>query len=388
MNSIRASILLLACCLLLDNAEPKCTLTFIATCEKVSDVPRYAETSWRNLIIAKDQCRTTSEGPNEVLKSDAFLATPNLEEIYISETLINIEPRAFNGLEQLTYLKLHKNVLKVIPKGAFSNLPQMFKLDLQENFIENIEHGLFENSSFVTINLSYNKMNNIQVGKLDFPNLMRLIMTNNDVSYIAPKSFHKNLEYLNLDHNSLVEIDENVLAQLSNLKELILSNNGLKFITSSLRLPSLEKLDLSYNDIKGIESGAFHDFPELTHLLLGHNDITYLSPDVFPIGNVITTLHLHHNSLLYLDTNVGDKLKRLKELSIGGNPWTCACLRKIADFVSAKNIVQPECDKKYYSGGDAAICSVIGDGCTGGEKLSKELLDKFKQSLQHVFCEK
>ncbi|KAF2902490.1 hypothetical protein ILUMI_03698 [Ignelater luminosus] len=374
-------------CLFLTETHSRCTTTFITTCEKVSDVSRQGKNEWKNLIISNDQCsKTISSAPNEILKPGGFQKTTNLEELFIIEKVNEIQPGAFNGLNQLTYLKLYKNRVKVIPRGAFSNLTQLFKLDLQDNSIENIEHGLFQDSSISVINLSYNKVNNIQVDKLDLPGLRKLIFTNNDISLMVSGCFHENLEYLNLDNNQIVEIEEGVLKPLQNLKELILSNNKLNGIEISFTLPNLEKLDLSHNEIQGIKEGSFKEFFELKFLYLGYNRITYLNPSVFPEDSNLQILHLHQNALMNLDERVGTNLPYLKEMSIGGNPWACPCLEVIVQYFDKKNIQQPECEREFFDSGISAVCWVTGDKCTGDEVLTTKIYNDFKEAIKTPTC--
>lgn len=374
-------------CLFLTETHSKCTRTFITTCDKVSDVTRQGKSEWKNLIISNDQCsKTTSSIPNEILKQGGFKKTPNLEELFIIEKVNEIQPGAFNGLDQLTYLKLYKNFIKVIPRGAFSNLTQVFKLDLQNNFIENIEHGLFQDSSISVINLSYNKVNNIQVDKLDLPGLRKLIFTNNDISLMVPGCFHENLQYLNLDNNQIVEMEEGVLKPLENLKELILSNNKLNGIAVSFSLPNLEKLDLSHNEIQGIKEGSFKEFFELKYLYLGYNRITYLNPNIFPKESNIQIFHLHQNALMNLDGRVGMYLPYLKEMSIGGNPWACPCLDVIMQYFGLNDIKQPECEREFFESGISSVCWVTGDTCTGAEVSTTEIHNNFQKSINSSIC--
>lgn len=367
------------------DVQCKCSTGFLTTCEKPTDIARYGKATWTNLIIANDQCSTNVFGPpDEVLRFRAFNKVLNLEQLYIVEKLVSIQPGAFDGLDQLTYLKLYKNLIKVIPRGAFSNLTQLFKLDLKDNSIENIEHGLFANSSITSIDLSNNKLTNIQVDMLVLPSLKKLIITNNDISLLVPNCFHENLEYLNLDHNNLVDLDEGVLQPLKKLKELILSNNKLNGIAISFPLENLEKLDLSHNQIQGIKDGSFSEFFELKYLFLGHNRISYLSPKVFPEGSNIQVLHLHQNAFINIDERIGAKLPLLHEMSIGGNPWACPCLEKIIEYFGRKNIRQPECELEFFANGESPVCSVTSGACTGKEVLTEEIYDEFKQALSLI----
>ncbi|KAF5293678.1 hypothetical protein FQA39_LY03163 [Lamprigera yunnana] len=385
MYVARYSILFL--CPLIASVASKCTTTYITVCEKVSEVQRLGEKSWENLMISPDTCNKAKvNNLNEVLSSDAFAEAKNIEELFILEKVTGIEPGAFNGLSQLTYIKLYKNQIVVIPKDAFSNLPNIIKIDLQHNFIENTVHGLFGNSSVQFINLSHNKLNNIQVGKFDIPSLLKVVLQENHISYIAPGSFHENLEHLNLAHNNIASFDRGVLEPLRNLKELLLCHNRIKGISLNYGLPNLVSLDLSHNQIVNIEDGSFHQFLELKHLKLNHNYITHVSHNIFSNKNQIRSLHLHYNAIVHLFDPVGQILKQLEEITLSGNPWACPCLKEMTSYVAERNISQPECDKNYFKVGKSAVCIVTEDVCTGGEELTKETYQNFQNSLNVDLC--
>lgn len=374
-------------CVFVISVESKCTTTYITNCDKISDVPRFGTKSWENLIISPDACSKTGVGNlDEVLEPNFFGNAKNIEELYIVGKLTGVEPNSFKGLTQLTYIKLYKNQLKVIPQDAFSNLLKRVKIDLQHNSIENIVHGSFGNSIIRHINLSHNKLRNIQLDNVNLPSLEEFSAKDNDISYVAAGAFHENLEYLNLAHNSIAQFEKGVLEPLKNLKELVLSHNRFKGIALTYGLPSLETLDLSHNEIVAVHDKTFHQFHDLKNLKLNHNYITYLSYNVFPIGNNIRSLHLHYNAIMQIQEPVGKILQRLEEITFSGNPWACPCLQMIATYISERNISQPDCDRNYFTVGKSAVCVVTGDDCTGAEELTKEAFENFQNSLNTDLC--
>ncbi|KAK5641827.1 hypothetical protein RI129_010374 [Pyrocoelia pectoralis] len=222
---------------------------------------------------------------------------------------------------------------------------------------------------------------------LNIPSLETLIITNNHLQSLVEGCFHENLEYLNLEFNSLSQITEGVLKPLKNLKELNLSHNRFKGIELSYGLPSLESLDLSHNEIVVIVEDSFKNFWELKSLKLDHNYLTAISYKIFPTGNSITTLHLHYNAFMYIPETTAQILPKLREITIGGNPWACPCLVIVTGYLQEKNITQPECDRKYFSIGRSAVCVITDDeSCTYEEKLTQVDFNNFRSSLQQDLC--
>ncbi|KAK4873828.1 hypothetical protein RN001_013188 [Aquatica leii] len=374
-------------CVLILSVKSKCTTTYISSCDKISDVSSFGMASWESLIISPDVCNKTGVGNlDEVLEPNFFGNARNLEELYIIDKINGIEPNSFNGLTQLSYIKLYHNQIKLIPENAFSNLLSYAKIDLQHNSIENIVYGSFGNSLINYINLSHNKLRNIQVDNVNLPSLKKLSMKHNVISYIAVGAFHENLEYLNLAHNNLAQFKKGVLEPLRNLKELVLSYNRFKVFAVIYGLPRLKTLDLSHNEIVTISDSTFHHFQDLKNLKLNHNNITHLSYNIFLTGNSVRSLHLHYNAIMQIQNQFRQILHRLEEITISGNPWACACLQIIAAYVNEKNISQPDCDKRYFTMGESAVCVVTGDVCTDFEKLTKEAFENFQNSLSTDLC--
>ena len=372
--------------ILINKVKSICEKTHVNECEKVSDVDRFGQKTWENLVVSPHRCKKTdSHTLDEVLPPNAFSKVFNIDELIIVEKITGIDPGAFNGLKQLSLLRLYKNEIKIIPRNVFTNL-HIYKLDLQNNGIEYIAHELFQGSTISIINLSHNKLNNIQVNMLNLRSLEKIIITHNEIQSMAGDCFHENLEHLNMAHNSISQITEDVLKPLKNLKELNLSHNKFKGISLSYGLPSLETLDLSHNQIVVIEEGSFQRFWELKHLKLNHNYLTSISHKVFSIGNSITRIHLHYNAFMYIQEINARLLQKLEEFTIGGNPWACPCLQIIQFFAQANNITQPDCDLDYFSVGKSAVCVITKTTCTFDEKLNQNDFQNFQNSLSPDLC--
>lgn len=281
-----------------------------------------------------------------------------------------------------------KNKITVLQHRAFSGLRRLSKLDLQRNAIENLAHGTFTDSVVLSIDLSWNKLTNIQVDQLTVTGLKRLSLSHNVITLLVARCFPDTLEELDLSDNILEEIQPSILSNLKDLVKLNLSENKLKIITPTVSLPSLAVLDVSHNIVAGINRGSFSDFPELKELRLGYNNISYLSPHIFSENaSPLNVLELHRNKLVSLDYDLGRVLSDSAEVTLGGNPWSCSCLWEIRNYFNDRHITQPKCDDNYLASGTAAVCVVMNiTTCTGNEVLTDALLKEFETSLQYYRC--
>lgn len=215
---------------------------------------------------------------------------------------------------------------------------------------------MFEKTNIYSIDFSDNKLTNIQVGQINIPNLRELIIKNNQIYYLAPGCFHKNLQILNLEHNYISDISQDIFNHLPKLKDLNLRHNKIKTI-DQINLRSLEKLDLSHNEIDTIESEAFADVPKLKELNLGFNNLLWLSYRMFPEeGSSLVILQIHANKFSNLDSDVIERLRNLREISYVGNPWSCHCLFNFEKYLKERHINQSACEKLFWKSGNYPVC--------------------------------
>lgn len=370
-------------------ADFKCVTSFATTCERLSDISGYATPIWDTLIIKPNECNSGKvQKSSEVLTAGVFNTTSSLEYLYISEKLSSIETGAFSGLENLKYLKLWGNQLKVLPKGAFLNFNNLQKLDLRHNKIENLVHGFCGNSFIKEIDLSSNDLTNIQVDMLDLESLEILNLAHNRLSFIAPQSFHITCIELDLSYNNLESFQANTVENLPNLRRLVIPHNKLTTIPLLTALQSLDLLDLSYNNLNTIPNEAFSHLPELKTLYLDNNNLKELNPSAFTRTVNIKTLHLHRNNLTSLaDGLFNNTFPELKEVTIGANPWFCKCLTEITRYVKRRKIQLSRCEEQYFSDGKAPVCVSIRADCGKGAKLSDGVYGEFASALGNYKCD-
>lgn len=125
----------------------------------------------------------------------------------------------------------------------------------------------------------------------------------------------KNLSELNLSFNKITQIEN--LSELSFLKKLDLGNNEIKDIAWLERLTNLSDLHLGYNQITS--TVWLEKLTNLTSLQLQSNKIE----DIANLANLprLEVLKLEFNKLDTEDVKIVIKLKKLKIITVGENPW-------------------------------------------------------------------
>ncbi|XP_076637699.1 uncharacterized protein LOC143349926 [Colletes latitarsis] len=108
-----------------------------------------------------------------------------------------------------------------------------------------------------------------------------LSIDNNELESIDNGAFDQvpNLEYLNLEGNSIPQTNLFSFGNLTNIKTLILGNQNLYYTGRMLVTgvyPKLRYLDLKRSGISSVESEMRNCFPELTYLDFSSNHIQYL----------------------------------------------------------------------------------------------------------------
>ena len=108
------------------------------------------------------------------------------------------------------------------------------------------------------------------------------------------------IEELHLVYNSLEQLSNtNVFHDLTNIRLLNLSHNGLKNLDDEMfaNMKNLKVLDLSFNRLSSLPHNIFDVLEDLEYLHINHNELGYIHPH--SIGNLTSlhTLHIESNAL-------------------------------------------------------------------------------------------
>ncbi|KAJ0984128.1 hypothetical protein J5N97_002484 [Dioscorea zingiberensis] len=144
-------------------------------------------------------------------------------------------------------------------------------------------------------------------------------MSKNNLQGDIPYQLPPNLNYLNLAGNAFTGGVPYSISQMTDLEYLNLAQNQLSGQLSDMfgKLQKLSELDLSVNRISGNLPQSFGSLSSLKTLHLENNQFTGSI-------NVLTKLSLEE---LDVQNNqfsgwIPNKLKKVKELKTGGNPWS------------------------------------------------------------------
>uniref|UniRef100_A0A3Q1INR2 TIR domain-containing protein n=2 Tax=Anabas testudineus TaxID=64144 RepID=A0A3Q1INR2_ANATE len=292
--------------------------------------------------------------------------------ILSSNNLFFISPKQFEGYGNIACLNLSGNGFSAAPNGTeFSSLPNLTYLDLSNNKIDLAYDNAFkELKKLQVLDLSYNShyfkaygvTNNLNFLK-NLPNLRVLNMSHNSISTLSTKQMHSrslaelqftnnnlgnlwkdrdgsykmlftnliNLTILDISHNSIAKIPDNVYGHLPrNLTLLRISHNSLtNFNWGQLKgFHQLQILDLSFNklsNVTGMNSNIIHT---LTFLDLSHNTIFHLDNGFINGLGSLKTLSLSSNKLTIIDqsTNASQSNSHIQTLFLQKNPFECTCV--------------------------------------------------------------
>lgn len=268
--------------------------------------------------------------------------------------LNRIDWQMFEKLQNLLYLILEDNNLKLIPDFAFYGVPNLKMLSLAKNHLLNLQitdlAGLLE---LEYLDLSYNNFSQLSELSLPpFPKLKLANFKNNPISVVFPNTFEvlnttesiilgsedtllslltdsfaglNNLRKLILNNLKIPIFKREILTGIPNLKELILTGNipELEY-DSFVEVNLIEKLVLKNCNIHTISMDAFLGLSKLKLLDLSKNYLEYLAPGIFDDLVSLQELYLNHNKFTKLPKDIFNSIHP-KLLRINENPWHCSC---------------------------------------------------------------
>ncbi|XP_017476615.1 PREDICTED: uncharacterized protein LOC108366665, partial [Rhagoletis zephyria] len=144
------------------------------------------------------------------------------------------------------------------------------------------------------------------------------------------------LQYLDLSHSRIENIEDDALGRLEILETLFLDHNQLAKVPISLPT-SLEHLFLQHNEIMDIQPQSFTGLNNLQTLDLSGNKLLYLP--ALPLPKLLT-LNLRAAGLRGVSQAMVHTLPRLRDLLLDENPIKCSDLLSIAEWASPCRIVE------------------------------------------------
>ncbi|XP_050810254.1 leucine-rich repeats and immunoglobulin-like domains protein 2 isoform X1 [Gopherus flavomarginatus] len=227
----------------------------------------------------------------------------------------------------ITILSLVHNTIPEINAEQLQLYLSLENLDLSSNLISEIKAASFPRMQLKYLNLSNNRITTLEAGCLDnlSSSLVVVKLNRNRISMIPPKVFKlPHVQFLELEHNNLTEINKGWLYGLQTLQQLYVSQNAINRISPDAWefCQRLSELDLSYNQLTRLDESAFAGLGLLEKLNLGDNRIIHIADGVFKGLSNLQTLDLRNNEIFWAieDSNEAFAgLSSLNKLILQGN---------------------------------------------------------------------
>ncbi|KAG5885536.1 hypothetical protein JTB14_027391 [Gonioctena quinquepunctata] len=157
------------------------------------------------------------------------------------------------------------------------------------------------------------------------PAIQRLVLRNNKIKTVdSAFHFYRDLQYVDLSSNHVVNIPTKSFVHQEKLQELHLNKNKLSSLNNKTfqGLKSLTVLNLRENFLEELSKSLFSILPKLEELNLGQNRISKIDPLAFDGLYSLRVLYLDDNSLSAVPTPSFTVLGSLAELHVGLNGFT------------------------------------------------------------------
>ncbi|XP_064609297.1 leucine-rich repeat serine/threonine-protein kinase 1-like [Liolophura sinensis] len=245
----------------------------------------------------------------KVLPSCLPWQLPKLEYLNVSNNNLHEFPAApkNSNLDSLgiSEMNLSKNKLLQLPQDIFK-LPSLKKLDVHHNFIQFL---------YRSTNTDYELMSPSERHK-HFK--AKQTESGNPATQICRSWKCSNLSVLNVSHNDLELLSDDLLAACTSLTKLIANNNKLHKFPSPWAC-ELTFLDLCHNGVFTVPTSVAQFWStSLRTLLLSHNSLTELPESIVAL-NVLEALDLSHNAISHLASPSVWACDYLQELNLGYN---------------------------------------------------------------------
>ncbi len=258
-----------------------------------------------------------------------FSNLPRLKDLDLSSNEIeSVSETAFQNSTQLQKINLSKNKVSSLKSDTFRGALRLL-LDLSYNNLTDMPRGIFERKQRVMqlqyLDLSYNSFRRIPVDVLQsqYFNLDTLKIAHNRIHDIpSDANILVNIKEIDLSYNPLTEDSiVNVLNEPKTVRNLNMAGTGISTVPV-LETPFLTHLNLSHNDISVLNDEILNKPTALESLDVSFNDIPNLSfgmTSAWPKLKSLRYLDISGNPITFIikgDFKYLDRLKTLKMNSL------------------------------------------------------------------------
>uniref|UniRef100_A0A2K6UQH1 FLII actin remodeling protein n=1 Tax=Saimiri boliviensis boliviensis TaxID=39432 RepID=A0A2K6UQH1_SAIBB len=297
-------------------------------------------------------------------------AMTSLRWLKLNRTGLCYLPEELAALQKLEHLSVSHNNLTTL-HGELSSLPSLRAIVARANSLKNsgVPDDIFKLDDLSVLDLSYNQLTECPRELENAKNMLVLNLSHNSIDTIPNQLFINltDLLYLDLSENRLESLPPQ-MRRLVHLQTLVLNGNPLlhaqlrqlpamtalqtlhlrntqrtqsNLPTSLEGLSNLADVDLSCNDLTRVPE-CLYTLPSLCRLNLSSNQITELSLCIDQWVHV-ETLNLSRNQLTSLPSAIC-KLGKLKKLYLNSNkldfdglPSGIGKLTNLEEFMAANN---------------------------------------------------
>ena len=263
----------------------------------------------------------------EVIGSIASLKSPGVKVVITGNGVIEIDSSTIpNPVTETTTLHIvNAPKLERIQPELFEKFPNLKEIVVVSTGITsalNVSTPLLKLTQMAIFNNKVNRISGLSF--VHMPNLERLNLACNDISFIADNAFEglEKLVRLTLGENSLGHIPRAVFSIRKTIQYIGLERNKIKLLPTLpfKDMSELVHLNLTDNKINQIEPEWMSECESLRFLELGKNNLTELEPFSISGGKKLAYVTVSENPFLHtIQGNAFKDLAVLKALDIFGN---------------------------------------------------------------------
>ncbi|XP_022904402.2 leucine-rich repeat-containing protein 15-like [Onthophagus taurus] len=182
-----------------------------------------------------------------------------------------------------------------------------------------INHGLFSTSyysEFRRLEVLVITESNFSVFSYDLtqklPALKKITVSQSGVKiidYLRKRSTPPYLISINLSHNEISKLSNNIFSSVPTLNDLNVSHNRIEIIEPLFFNSSIETLDLSYNKIKVFPIAALDT--KLLTINLSYNELTEISNNQFDTFQNLINVYMSHNNIEIIEISTTNSIETL-----------------------------------------------------------------------------
>ncbi|XP_043212117.1 chaoptin-like [Amphibalanus amphitrite] len=258
---------------------------------------------------------------------DVFGFMPYIQLLDLSDNAIDyIDYDSLRSAVNLQTLNVSRNNLTELPAELVQNLVSFRVLDVSHNHLTELPANLFRRTALQILRASHNNLTTFPGDCLSRvgDTLCELDLSHNRIAILTDDLLHRlgHLARLDLSHNRILSVEAGALRGVRSLRRLDLSGNPLGDLSAAAALrdlPELRRLRLANASLTRFPTVSAYTLEEMD---VSENAIISLRAEAFSNLTSLRRLDLAANRLTVVDRSVWSMLSDLRILSLSGNPFS------------------------------------------------------------------